>query len=396
MDIRRLGPDEKIFDLYHWSEVLQESGDGGKVVVCQSKGNQERGGRELVLKMRSKESLQNNRMEEQFRNAQVRLLNMPAHPGIVTVHEVLEDSKFYYMLMEKGTSFFDGLMSQYTDGIMPPGAVKRLVRDILEAVEHVHQQGMLHRDIKPDNIVLDACGHLRIVDFGGCRALWRGEGWCETSGCAWGAPPYVAPEVHRRELYGKESDFWSVGVILYEMIFGGPPFVDDKRVPATTAARVVHWKEHLVIPFYPGVGEDEVDLVRRLVCDAPDRLTASGVRAHCSFAGLEFARLREMDPPIRPSEKVRRVSGFDRYDSDTEPVFSSLATWSSFGGPQASAPATPRNRWNCGAPQASKALPISTEPPFAAVGPAPESAALCSKGRARWTLLSAIGGICSR
>jgi len=269
--------------------------------------------------------------------------------------------------------------------------------ELVEAVDYIHTTlGYIHRDIKPDNIVLDACGHLRIVDFGGCRALWRGEGWCETSGCAWGAPPYVAPEVHRRELYGKESDFWSVGVILYEMIFGGPPFVDDKRVPATTAARVVHWKEHLVIPFYPGVGEDEVDLVRRLVCDAPDRLTASGVRAHCSFAGLEFARLREMDPPIRPSEKVRRVSGFDRYDSDTEPVFSSLATWSSFGGPQASAPATPRNRWNCGAPQASKALPISTEPPFAAVGPAPESAALCSKGRARWTLLSAIGGICSR
>jgi len=227
MDIRRLGPDEKIFDLYHWSEVLQESGDGGKVVVCQSKGNQERGGRELVLKMRSKESLQNNRMEEQFRNAQVRLLNMPAHPGIVTVHEVLEDSKFYYMLMEKGTSFFDGLMSQYTDGIMPPGAVKRLVRDILEAVEHVHQQGMLHRDIKPDNFMVHG-DQLKLSDFG--LALFLPAGKLAAEKC--GTPAFMSPEMHRLPRYSRGytnlCDVWAAGVTMYMVMTGGKhPFLSD-------------------------------------------------------------------------------------------------------------------------------------------------------------------------
>jgi len=248
-------------------------------------------------------------------------------------------------------------------------------------VDYIHTKlGYIHRDIKPDNIVLDAHGHVRVVDFGGCRSLGHGGGQCEPSLCAWGAPPYVAPEVHRRECYGKESDFWSIGVILYEMVFGAPPFVDHERSPVETARRVSQWKEHLFIPCCPEVGEDEVDLIRRLVCDAPDRLTASGVRGHCFFRGLDFARLHEMDPPIRPAAKLRQASGFDRYDSETELMSGSLATWSSAGGPQAQ--------------------PSAPEPPLSAAG-GPAAGATAPpparrRGRAGWSVISAIAGICSR
>jgi serine/threonine protein kinase len=295
---------------------------------------------------------------------------------VVGLHLAFQDASSFYMVMDyvPGGDLVTHL--QILDTFNEVEA-RFYTAELVEAVDYIHTTlGYIHRDIKPDNVVLDACGHVRIVDFGGCRTIGHCEGWREASGCIWGAPPYVAPEVHRRERYGKESDFWSIGVILYEMVFGGPPFVDDERVPTTTADRVVHWKDHFVIPFYPGVGADEVDLVRGLICDAPDRLTAAGVRGHRFFAGLDFARLREMDPPIRPAEKVRQVSGFDRYDTDTEMVFSSLATWSSFGGPQV--------------------LPSAPELPFVAESPAAELAAPSPKGRARWTLLSAISGICSR
>ncbi|CAK0866759.1 unnamed protein product [Prorocentrum cordatum] len=96
--------------------------------------------------------------------------------------------------------------------------------------------------------------------------------------------------------------------------------------------------------------------------------------------GLDFARLHEMDPPIRPAAKLRQASGFDRYDSETELMSGSLATWSSAGGPQAQ--------------------PSAPEPPLSAAG-GPAAGATAPpparrRGRAGWSVISAIAGICSR
>jgi serine/threonine protein kinase len=311
--------------------------------------------------------LKQARAEAQARTAPAR--HQEGH-RVVGRHLAFQDASSFYLVMDyvPGGDLVTHL--QVLD-IFNQEEARFYTAELVEAVDYIHTTlGYIHRDIKPDNIVLDAHGHVRVVDFGGCWSLRHGEGWCEPSLYIWGAPPYVAPEVHRRERYGKESDLWSIGVILYQMIFGAPPFVDHERVPTATAARVAQWKQHLVIPFCPEVGEDEVDLVQRLVCDAPDRLTAAGVRGHCFFRGLDFTRLREMDPPIRPAAKVCQVSGFDRYDSDTELMSSSLATWSSAGGPQA----------HSSAPDPTKLATLSPKP----------------EGCASWKVLSAIAGICSR
>jgi serine/threonine protein kinase len=242
--------------------------------------------------------------------------------------------------------------------------------ELVEAVDYIHTTlGYMHRDIKPDNVVLDERGHVRIVDFGGCMSLKHSECWLEPSFNVWGTPPFMAPEMHRGERYGKESDFWSIGVIFYEMIFGGPPFVDDEGSVMVTAARVAQWKQHLVIPYCPWVGENEVNLVERLICDARDRLTAAGVRSHCFFRGLDFARLGEMDPPIRPAAKVR-------HDSDTELM---LTTQSS---------RTSTSTTDTG-------LPSAPEPPFLAEVPDTKLFAPSPKRRTRWTMLYAIANICS-
>lgn len=230
---------EKIFDRYSWTEVLQEEGDGGKVVVCSPKNLPEGKNRtvQYVLKIRSKESLQD--MEDSFRLAQLKMLNLPPHVGVLPLQEVLEDSKFYYVVMQKasGGSFFGALLEEHKDGEMPQAAVKTLMRGILEAVGHIHSQGMLHRDIKPDNLVMNVrddansptgkSQKVAIIDFDHADADWSPksksnsmmQGFC-------GTMRFSAPETFQG-YFSQSSDLYSVGVILYLLLTGKMPY-DDK------------------------------------------------------------------------------------------------------------------------------------------------------------------------
>jgi len=236
---------EKIFDRYHWDEVLQETGDGGKVVICQPKYAREtddevwspRMGCHYVMKIRSKESLENDGMSEQFRKSQIQLLNMPPNQGVLPIHEVLEDDKFFYIVMQKATggSFFPVLLSEFGDGVMPERAVRKVIREILEAVGYIHSQGMLHRDIKPDNLVFQVKGDdpaspsgknykVAVIDFDHADPDWdprspsQSQSWC-------GTLRFSAPETFCGH-FSQASDLYSIGVILYMLMAGGMPYDD--------------------------------------------------------------------------------------------------------------------------------------------------------------------------
>merc|ERR1711988_1896308 len=107
------------------------------------------------MKMCKKEFLRREGIEEQFRTVQKRVLNFPEHPGVMPLHEVLEDDHHYYTVMERAGDgpLFQSLLDTYGDGVIPAMAIKDLIRRVLQALGHVHRHGMLHRDIKPDNIV---------------------------------------------------------------------------------------------------------------------------------------------------------------------------------------------------------------------------------------------------
>jgi len=233
--IRLLGEDQKIFDLYSWREVLQEEGDGGKVVVCQSKEASEDCTR-YVMKIRSKESLRQQCFEEAFRKSQIRMLNFPPHVGVVPLHEVLEDELFYYVVMDKadGGNFFYSLVSDFKDGNMPIAAIKTLMREILEAVCHVHQHGMLHRDIKPDNLVMQLhedplsptgkSKKVMLIDFDHADPDWCPLSPSKDHDC-YGTLRFNAPETFRGE-YSAASDLYSIGAILYLLMAGKLPYRD--------------------------------------------------------------------------------------------------------------------------------------------------------------------------
>mmetsp|Transcript_88840 Transcript_88840/g.176651 ORF Transcript_88840/g.176651 Transcript_88840/m.176651 type:complete len:692 (-) Transcript_88840:121-2196(-) len=236
-EVKTLEEGQKIYDLYSWHEVLQEVGNGGKVVVCRPKQTEFPADKEYVMKIRSRAELRENRLEEQFHRVQERLLCFPPHPGIVRLHEVLLDDAFYYVVMERAGNepLFRSLVEDHGDGCMPAPSVRHLVGCILEAVRHVHKQGMLHRDIKPDNIVMRSANSSQayasvtrkrpvLIDFDHADPAWSPKS--QQAGDVFGTLRFNAPEA----LLGHflpQSDLYSVGAILYLLMTGRFPYSED-------------------------------------------------------------------------------------------------------------------------------------------------------------------------
>jgi serine/threonine protein kinase len=241
-----LGEHEKIFDLFAWDEVLQEEGDGGKVVVCRPKvempfvfsGSSSSSCLSFVMKIRSKETIRENGgqvEEDRFRVAQERMLNFPPHAGVMPLRCALEDDRFYYLVMDKATggSFFECLLDEFQDGVVPKSALKKIMRDILEALRHLHSQGILHRDIKPDNLVMQAdpsdstARRVTLIDFDHADSdcNWDANSIPQQP-AVFGTLRFNAPEAFLAQ-YSVRSDIYSVGVILYLLMTGKMPYDDE-------------------------------------------------------------------------------------------------------------------------------------------------------------------------
>jgi len=137
-----------------------------------------------------------------------------------------------------------------------------------------------------------------------------------------GTPDYAGPEVYEGKHIGKEYDWWSVGIIMFEMFFGAPPFADELHDPEVISTRVMQWQQHFYMPPDPQVGEKARNCIHGLICDPQDRLTADGIRAHPFFKTLNFKRLWDMRPPIKPKVKGRAdTSNFDDFGSGIDVYF---------------------------------------------------------------------------
>jgi len=247
--ILHLGSGEKIYDLFSWEEVMQEEGDGGKVVVCRAKTTRswmaEETGAELVMKICPKCALFDLGVAEDFRRIQLRMLSLPPHDGVMPFLEVLEDHKFYYSVMERAAAgpLFDALLNEFVDGTIPTPSVKKVLREILGALRHLHENGILHRDIKPDNLVVQVgaeaetflhsdasvrqAWRVMLIDFDHVLLDWQGVAQSPSMyGDFAGTPRFSAPEALLGN-YSPQSDLYSVGVVLYLLMTGKMPRDDD-------------------------------------------------------------------------------------------------------------------------------------------------------------------------
>src|SRR5581483_7167648 len=188
------------------------------------------------------------------------------HPNIVAIHEVGEHDGQHYFSMDlvEGQNLFEYQKSHPFASM----AAARLVKTIAEAVHHAHQRGTLHRDLKPQNVLIDSAGEPHVTDFGLAKLAERDSGLTE-SGAAMGSPSYMPPEqaMGRWGEVGPPSDVYTLGAILYFLLTGNPPFVKD--TPIETLHAVID--EPVVPPskINPAVPRDLAEELARVLNHEP-------------------------------------------------------------------------------------------------------------------------------
>lgn len=175
-----------------------------------------------------------------------------SHPHIVNIYDVGEEDGTYFMVME----YVDGInLKEYIrgKGPLPVSEAVQITRQIAEAIQQAHAAGVVHRDIKPQNILFSRDGKVKVTDFGIAIA---GDGVTVTVGDEIiGSVQYISPEQARGGIAGKQSDLYSLGIVLYEMVTGKVPFAGESPV----AVAMKHIQEQIVPP-------------RRLVQSIPESL----------------------------------------------------------------------------------------------------------------------------
>ncbi|CAI9784915.1 unnamed protein product [Fraxinus pennsylvanica] len=313
----------------------------GEVRLCREKKS---GNIYAMKKLKKSEMLSRGQVEHV--RAERNLLAEVASHFIVKLYYSFQDAEYLYLIMEylPGGDMMTLLMREDT---LSESVAKFYIAQSVLAIESIHKYNYIHRDIKPDNLLLDKNGHMKLSDFGLCKPLdcrtlstvneneamddenirqpmdidgrfadaanvgnWRSpreqlQHWQmnrrKLAFSTVGTPDYIAPEVLLKKGYGMECDWWSLGAILYEMLVGYPPFYSDE--PMTTCRKIVHWRNHLKFPEDSKLSPEAKDLICRLLCDVEHRLGTGGagqIKAHPWLKDIEWDKLYEMEAAFKP------------------------------------------------------------------------------------------------
>jgi len=301
-------------------------GSFGKVFLVREKES----GKLYAMKVLKKDYIIRKNQVEHTKTER-NVLGYVHHPFIVGLNMAFQTADKLFFVLDYcagGELFFHlGRMGRF-----PESQARFYTAQIIMAIEYVHSHDIIYRDLKPENVLLDHHGNVRLTDFGLSKEGVSDDSSGANSFC--GTPEYIAPEVLLRQGHGRAVDWWSTGALLYEMLSGLPPFYSRSR--EVMFEKIM--KAELNFPSF--LSESAKDLLRRLLVRDPKKRLGSGeadaaeIKAHGFFYGLDWERLYNgsIPPPWTPKfSGSLDTSLFDQEFTSIEPIVSPDVRGAYFG-----------------------------------------------------------------
>ena len=332
-DLRKSRQKQTIRD--YESKAIIGRGAFGEIHLCK----EIKTGKVVAVKKIKKDLLIEKNQIMHIRNEQLFMAKVKS-PWIVDLYASFQEDDYLYLIMEylPGGDFMNLLIEK--DKLTEEES-KFYIAELILAVETIHSFDCIHRDLKPDNILIDKNGHIKLSDFGLAKVSDKLYEYNTTKSqntnpkeppklthkrneisCV-GTAYYVAPEVLLKKGYGQEIDWWSVGIIFFEMLCGYAPFCDEQT--QKVCFKILEFKKYLQVPPEVKLSKEAMDLINRMICDRTERLGMNGadeIKAHPFFKGIDWENIRTtMKPPFIPElENEYDTKYFEKFD-EIEPFY---------------------------------------------------------------------------
>ena len=292
------------------------TGGFGRVDLVHLRGNQQRS---FALKRLKKQHVVETAQQRHVFNEKSVMMEMSSCPFTVALYTTFRDSRYLYLVEESclGGEVWAILRDEDT---FDARATRFVLACVLEALDYMHSHGIVFRDLKPENLLMDSRGYIKVVDFGFAKKIGLGQ----KTWTFCGTPDYVAPEVILGKGHDFSVDYWSLGILAFELLTGSPPFFH--KDPLTIYGRILKGIGSVKFPrTFP---QNAKQLVRRLCQFSPkerlgtSRLGADDVRTHRWFYNFDWDALsrQAMVAPLQPVvHGPTDLGNFDYYPPEQGP-----------------------------------------------------------------------------
>uniref|UniRef100_A0A8D0CHZ6 cGMP-dependent protein kinase n=1 Tax=Scleropages formosus TaxID=113540 RepID=A0A8D0CHZ6_SCLFO len=289
-------------------------GGFGRVELVQLKSNE---AKTFAMKVLKKQHIVDTRQQEHIRSEK-QIMQETHSDFIVRLYRTFKDSKYLYMLMEAclGGELWTILRDR---GSFEDSMTRFYTACVVEAFTYLHSKGIIYRDLKPENLILDHRGYAKLVDFGFAKKI----GFGKKTWTFCGTPEYVAPEIILNKGHDISADYWSLGILMYELLTGSPPFSGPD--PMKTYNIILRGID--MIEFPKKITKNAANLIKRLCRDNPSerlgnlKYGVKDIQKHKWFEGFNWDGLEKgtLNPPVIPNvTSPVDTSNFDSFPEEND------------------------------------------------------------------------------